>query len=179
MLRFDDDSPATATLKSIVLHSSTIATCTWEHSLELDIIHDQAIIHDLLVFMGSPAYQHVAPRNPTSVNDDRIRAWTKPGGAATGSPFSLLSLTITRDFTLPRCTAKRLTLLAAGIGVIALYEGGGRAPSLDRIDEKDGAAHQGRLPPAYLVGRWKDWVGREVFFMGQSHTVKVFLKGWC
>ncbi|KAK0243642.1 hypothetical protein EDD85DRAFT_804706 [Armillaria nabsnona] len=107
VLRFDDDSPATATLKSIFLHSSTIATFTWESSVELDIIPGQAIILDFSGFIGHPGYQHMAPRNPTSVNDDRIRTWTvssshlaptntfsltmreKPGGTATGALFSL------------------------------------------------------------------------------------------
>ncbi|SJL04308.1 uncharacterized protein ARMOST_07671 [Armillaria ostoyae] len=137
VLRFDDDSPTTATLKSIVLHSSTIATLTWKSSVELKIISGQAIILDFSGFIGHPGYQHMAPRNPTSVNDDRIRTWTKPGNAATGQ-FSLarkivevqpalledmspLSLTIpivsvTGDFTLPRAS-KRWALFAGGIGV--------------------------------------------------------------
>ncbi|KAK0457547.1 uncharacterized protein EV420DRAFT_502383 [Desarmillaria tabescens] len=107
ILRFDDESPATAALKSIILHSSTIATFTWQSSRELDIVPGQAIILDFSGFIGHPGYQHMAPGNPTSVNDDRIRTWTvssthlaptrtfsltlreKPGGAATGALFSL------------------------------------------------------------------------------------------
>ncbi|KAK0202267.1 hypothetical protein DFS33DRAFT_1375582 [Desarmillaria ectypa] len=108
ILRFDEDSPAIATLKNIVLHSSTIATFTWESSRKLDIIPGQAIILDFSGFIGHPGYQHMAAGNPTSVNDDRIRTWTvssthltptctfsltmreKPGGAATGALFALV-----------------------------------------------------------------------------------------
>ncbi|KAG7439640.1 uncharacterized protein BT62DRAFT_912963 [Guyanagaster necrorhizus] len=107
VLRFDDDSPATAALKIITLHSPTIATFTWDSSRDLDIIPGQAIILDFSGFIGHPGYRHMAPGNPTSVNDDRIRTWTvssshvgptlefaitvreKPGGAATGALFSL------------------------------------------------------------------------------------------
>lgn len=106
VLRFDETSPAIATLKSIILRSPTIATFTWESSVELDIVPGQAMILDLSGFIGRPGYQHMS-RNPTSVNDDRIRTWTvssshlaptktfsltmreKPGGAATGALFSL------------------------------------------------------------------------------------------
>ncbi|KAK0187502.1 hypothetical protein F5146DRAFT_712417 [Armillaria mellea] len=107
VLRFDDDSPAAATLKSIRFHSSTIAMFTWESSVGLDIIPGQAIILYLSGLIGHPGYQHMAPRNPTSVNDNRIRTRTvssshlapiktfsltireKPGGMATGALFSL------------------------------------------------------------------------------------------
>ncbi|KAK0471859.1 hypothetical protein IW261DRAFT_657967 [Armillaria novae-zelandiae] len=108
ILHFDDAaSPAIATLKSILLHSPTIATFTWQSSVELDITPGQAIILDLSGFIGRPGYQHMS-RNPTSVNDDRVRTWTvsssshpvptdtfsitireKPGGAATGALFTL------------------------------------------------------------------------------------------
>ncbi|KAK0243641.1 hypothetical protein EDD85DRAFT_944970 [Armillaria nabsnona] len=108
VFRFDDDSPATATLKSIVFHSSTIATFTWESSIELEIIPGQAIILDLSKFIGHPGYQHMVPCNPKSVNDDHIQTWMvssshlmptnafsltmheKPSGAATGALFSLV-----------------------------------------------------------------------------------------
>ncbi|PBK81090.1 hypothetical protein ARMGADRAFT_1091639 [Armillaria gallica] len=134
VLRFDDDSPATATLKSIVLHSSTIATFTWESSVELDIIPGQAIILDFSGFIGHPGYQHMAPRNPKSVNDDRIRTWTvssshlaptntfsltmreKPGGAATGALFSLArKITEVRPALLADMSPLSLTIPIVGV----------------------------------------------------------------
>ncbi|KAK0435785.1 hypothetical protein EV421DRAFT_1985867 [Armillaria borealis] len=227
VLRFNDDSPATATLKSIVLHSSTITTFTWESLVELDIIPGQAIILDFSGFIGHPGYQHMAPRNPTSVNDDRIRTWTvssshlaltnaflltmheKPGGAATGVLFSLarkiaevrqalledispLSLTIPivgvmGDFTLLQAS-KRLALFAGEIGVVLAKmaeTSSAREPDglLPLIGEREGMAvrvfsdeavpdstnitvNQGHLTSVYLVDRWEDWVGRDVFVCG-------------
>ncbi|KAI3615296.1 oxidoreductase fad nad-binding protein [Moniliophthora roreri] len=104
---FGDVSPKTV-LSRIELHSSTIATFTWESSRELEIKPGQAVILDLTPFLGSMRYQHMAPQKPSSVNDDRIRTWTvssahiagatrtfsltiklKPGGAVTTALFSI------------------------------------------------------------------------------------------
>lgn len=99
---------ATALLSRIDIHSRSIATFTWDSSVDLDIKPGQAIIMDLSPLVGVPAYQHMAPRKPTSINDDSVRTWTvssskhsgstrsfaltmreKPGGAVTGPLFAI------------------------------------------------------------------------------------------
>ncbi|KAF7357898.1 putative PNPOx domain-containing protein [Mycena venus] len=97
---------ATALLSRVDLHSSSIATFTWESSVDLHINPGQAIIMDMSPLVGVPAYRHMAPGQPTSVNDDSIRTWTvssrssdprsfsltmreKPGGAVTGPLFTI------------------------------------------------------------------------------------------
>ncbi len=74
--------PQQQLLKSIVFHSSAIATFTWECSLKLDIISSQIIILNFNRFIGHPGCQHMLPHNTVSVNDNRIRLWTV-------SPFHL------------------------------------------------------------------------------------------
>ncbi|KAJ6538798.1 hypothetical protein DFH09DRAFT_71247 [Mycena vulgaris] len=99
---------ATALLSKIDLHSPAIATFTWNSSVDLQINPGQAIIMDMSPLVGVPAYRHMAPSKPTSVNDDSIRTWTvssshppsgtrsfsltmreKPGGAVTGPLFAI------------------------------------------------------------------------------------------
>jgi len=97
---------ATALLSRIDLHSRSIATFTWDSSVDLDMKPGQAIIMDMSPLVGVPAYRHMAPGQPTSVNDDSIRTWTvssrpsntrsfsltmreKSGGAVTGPLFQI------------------------------------------------------------------------------------------
>ncbi|KAF8143089.1 hypothetical protein K438DRAFT_1945991 [Mycena galopus ATCC 62051] len=98
---------ATALLSRIDLHNRSIATFTWDASVDLDIKPGQAIIMDMSPLVGVPAYRHMAPGQPTSVNDDSIRTWTvsssqssnphsfavtmreKPGGAVTSPLFTI------------------------------------------------------------------------------------------
>ncbi|KAF5348526.1 hypothetical protein D9756_009680 [Leucocoprinus leucothites] len=89
MSLFREDNRPTATLTKITLHSSDVATFTWESSKELQISPGQAIILDCSSFLGARQYQHMAPYNPKSVNDDRIRTWTV-SSAATGPTRSFL-----------------------------------------------------------------------------------------
>ncbi|KAJ7592954.1 hypothetical protein C8J56DRAFT_779465 [Mycena floridula] len=104
---FDDSDKVTLLLRRIVIHSQSVATFTWETSRDLEIKPGQAAVLDLSTLLGSVSYQHMAPGNPTSVNDDRIRTWTvssfqspasrtfemtirhKPGGAVTTVLFSI------------------------------------------------------------------------------------------
>ncbi|KAK7029443.1 hypothetical protein VNI00_014577 [Paramarasmius palmivorus] len=105
---FDEEDSVKAVLSSVDLHSENVATFTWESSKELGINPGQAIILDLAPFLGTARYQHMAPRKPSSVNDNHIRTWTvssahpmsatrtfsltvklRPGGLATGALFSI------------------------------------------------------------------------------------------
>jgi len=96
-------------LARIELHSATLATFEWDvlgHPVA--IAPGQAAVLDFQDLLGGPGYQHMAPGNPTSVNDDRVRTWTvsssgarrgserfaltmrlKPGGAITGALFHM------------------------------------------------------------------------------------------
>ncbi|KAJ7678677.1 hypothetical protein B0H17DRAFT_944209 [Mycena rosella] len=104
----DKSEGATALLAKIGLHNPSIATFTWNSSVDLRIKPGQAIIMDMSPLVGVPAYRHMAQNKPTSVNDDSIRTWTvssshpssgtrqfsltmreKPGGAVTGSLFAI------------------------------------------------------------------------------------------
>ncbi|KAG6898490.1 hypothetical protein C0993_006471 [Termitomyces sp. T159_Od127] len=96
---------ATVLLTQIQIHSPTIATFSWTSSQSLNILPGQAAILDFTPLLGARGYQHMAPFQPTSVNDDRIRTWTvssistdgkfsltmreKPGGVVTGALFSI------------------------------------------------------------------------------------------
>ncbi|KAF7305798.1 putative PNPOx domain-containing protein [Mycena chlorophos] len=84
----DSATQPTALLTSIELHSSTIATFTWRSSTQLQIRPGQAIIMDMSPLVGIPAYRHMAPGKPTSVNDDSVRSWTVSSvyGRAVPSP---------------------------------------------------------------------------------------------
>ncbi|KIY64543.1 hypothetical protein CYLTODRAFT_401684 [Cylindrobasidium torrendii FP15055 ss-10] len=103
---FSGNDTVSATLVSMRLVSETIGTFTFATSKPLNIVPGQAIILDLSGFLGALKYRHMAPSNPVSVNDDRIRTWTvsgtnkarsefaltlklKPGGAATTAFFSI------------------------------------------------------------------------------------------
>ncbi|KAG1724032.1 hypothetical protein EDB19DRAFT_1644909 [Suillus lakei] len=110
---FSTEDTIHATLSRIELHSSDLATFTFESPHKLDIIPGQAAILDFTSFLGALPYRHMAPENPNLVNDDRIRTWTisrcsswnsvedgvntsfsltmrlKPGGAVTGALFSI------------------------------------------------------------------------------------------
>ncbi|KAF8909783.1 hypothetical protein CPB84DRAFT_1812978 [Gymnopilus junonius] len=106
---FRDNEQPKALLASITIHAPTIATFEWESSVPLHINPGQAIIMSFSSLLGSRQYQHMAPRKPSSVNDDFIRTWTvsraddlgndsrryaltmreKPGGVVTGALFSI------------------------------------------------------------------------------------------
>ncbi|TFK32247.1 hypothetical protein BDQ12DRAFT_617438 [Crucibulum laeve] len=97
-----------AILTSIELHSSTIATFTWDSTENLVIKPGQAIIMDFSSLLGARQYQHMSPFRPTAVNDDKLRTWTvssaslssstrsfsitmreKEGGVVTGALFAI------------------------------------------------------------------------------------------
>ncbi|EGN93897.1 hypothetical protein SERLA73DRAFT_115348 [Serpula lacrymans var. lacrymans S7.3] len=113
---YNDDTQVM--LSSVELHSPDIATFTFQSEQDLEVKPGQTAILDFKAFLGSQRYQHMAPTNPTSVNDDRIRTWTisrsngwhrpaplpsqparsfsltmrrKPGGAVTEALFSISS----------------------------------------------------------------------------------------
>ncbi|OAX41825.1 hypothetical protein K503DRAFT_848151 [Rhizopogon vinicolor AM-OR11-026] len=110
---FNNEDNIHTTLSHIELHTSDLATFTFEYPYRIDIIPGQAAILDFTSFLGASPYRHMAPENPTLVNDDRIRTWTvsrcsswtsvedggsttfsltmrlKPGGAITGALFSI------------------------------------------------------------------------------------------
>ncbi|OJA18331.1 hypothetical protein AZE42_12358 [Rhizopogon vesiculosus] len=110
---FNNEDNIHTTLSRIELHTSDLATFTFECPHKIDIIPGQAAILDFTSFLGASPYRHMAPENPTLVNDDRIRTWTvsrcsswtsvedggnttfsltmrlKPGGAITGALFSI------------------------------------------------------------------------------------------
>ncbi|THG96690.1 hypothetical protein EW026_g5186 [Hermanssonia centrifuga] len=105
--RYDDQ--VTATLASIAFHSQDLATFTWNTSRNIHIIPGQSVILDMTDLVGAPQWAHLAPFQPTSLNDDRIRTWTvsrahldqdgtntfsvtlreKKGGVVTGALFSI------------------------------------------------------------------------------------------
>ncbi|OCH88660.1 hypothetical protein OBBRIDRAFT_757723 [Obba rivulosa] len=104
---FDDD--ITALLTGVEVHSNDLATFTWEVSRKVHILPGQTAVMDFSPLVGTQRYQHMAPLNPSSVNDDRIRTWTissahlspdgtnsfaltmreKPGGMVTGALFAI------------------------------------------------------------------------------------------
>ncbi|KAA1474670.1 hypothetical protein DENSPDRAFT_860449 [Dentipellis sp. KUC8613] len=107
-----DDGAVNVLLSKVDILSPTLAVFKWEvegSGKDLTIEPGQAAILDFSDFIGKPAYQHMAPAAPTSVNDDRIRTWTisdapapgkgtrtfeltmrlKPGGAVTGALFTI------------------------------------------------------------------------------------------
>lgn len=69
------------TLVRIEMHSRDIATFTFESPTRVGIVPGQAAILDFKSFVGALSYQHMAPGDPTSVNDDRIRTWTVSGSS--------------------------------------------------------------------------------------------------
>lgn len=105
---FFDDS-VKASLASIVMHSTDLATFIFATSRPIRILPGQTAILDFTSLLGKQNYQHMAAWKPSSVNDDRIRTWTvssahlaaegtssfaltmreKPGGAVTGALFSI------------------------------------------------------------------------------------------
>lgn len=110
---FSTEDAIHVTLSRIRLHSSDLATFTFESPHKLNIIPGQAAILDFTSLLGASSYRHMASESPNSVNDDRIRTWTvswcsswtsvadgvgtafsltmrlKPGGAVTGALFSI------------------------------------------------------------------------------------------
>lgn len=110
---FSTEDAIHVTLSRIKLHSSNLATFTFESPHKLNIIPGQAAILDFTSFLGASPYKHMAPESPNLVNDDRIRTWTiswcsswtsvadgvgtkfsltmrlKPDGAVTGALFSI------------------------------------------------------------------------------------------
>ncbi|KAH0826279.1 hypothetical protein J3R83DRAFT_5751 [Lanmaoa asiatica] len=87
---FVDDIQETpkVTLAYIEVHSRDIATFTFESLTHVDVIPGQAAILDFKSFVGALPYQHMAPENPASVNDDRIRTWTVSGSSRWAGSFS-------------------------------------------------------------------------------------------
>jgi NAD(P)H-flavin reductase len=110
---FSTEDAIHVTLSRIKLHSSDLATFTFESPHKLNIIPGQAAILDFTSLLGALPYMHMASENPNLVNDDRIRTWTiswcnswtsatdgvgttfsltmrlKPGGAVTGALFTI------------------------------------------------------------------------------------------
>lgn len=110
---FSTEDAMHVTLSRIRLHSSNLATFTFESPHKLNIVPGQAAVLDFTSFLGASPYRHMAPESPNLVNDDRIRTWTiswssswtsvadgvgttfsltmrlKPGGAVTGALFDI------------------------------------------------------------------------------------------
>ena len=81
------DAP-TVTLTRVEVHSQDVATFTFESLTHVDVVPGQAAILDLKSFVGALPYRHMAPEDPTSVNDDRIRTWTVSGSSRWAGLFS-------------------------------------------------------------------------------------------
>ncbi|KAJ7028575.1 hypothetical protein C8F04DRAFT_63101 [Mycena alexandri] len=131
---FKQADEATALLSRVDLHNPSIATFTWDSSVDLQIKPGQAIIMDMSPLVGVPAYRHMAPGKPTSVNDDSIRTWTvsashpsnprsfsvtmreKQGGAVTGP---LLAIARKLDALMPQAMSdsRSLNLRVKIVGV--------------------------------------------------------------
>ncbi|KAJ7162199.1 hypothetical protein C8R46DRAFT_1353202 [Mycena filopes] len=132
---FKQAEEPTALLSKVDLHNPSIATFTWDSSVDLQIKPGQAIILDMSPLVGVPAYRHMAPNKPTSVNDDSIRTWTvssshppsgtrsfsltmreKEGGAVTGP---LLAIARKLDALMPQAMAdsRPLALRVKIVGV--------------------------------------------------------------
>ncbi|KAJ4478246.1 hypothetical protein J3R30DRAFT_3480173 [Lentinula aciculospora] len=94
----------TVLLTRIDLHSSSIATFWFQSSTPLTIRPGQAAILSFVSLLGQSKYAHMAPSNPKSLNDDRVRTWTVsassthefaltmrqiPSGVVTGALFNL------------------------------------------------------------------------------------------
>ncbi|KIK68019.1 hypothetical protein GYMLUDRAFT_155628 [Collybiopsis luxurians FD-317 M1] len=94
----------TVLLSRVDMHSSTIATFWFRSPTPLTIQPGQAAILGFAELLGAARYAHMAPSNPKSINDDRIRTWTvsasstnefaltmreMPGGLVTGAIFNL------------------------------------------------------------------------------------------
>lgn len=108
--RLIEGTELTVLMRKIELHSDSIATFTWDvDGPAVEIAPGQTVILGFADLFGTPAYQHMAPHAPASVNDDRVRTWTvssahsgsegatsfeltmrvKPGGLVTGALFSI------------------------------------------------------------------------------------------
>ncbi|KAL4245701.1 hypothetical protein ABKN59_009710 [Abortiporus biennis] len=99
----------TVTLTKMELHSSDLATFTWETSSPIHIRPGQTAVLDFTDLLGVAQYSHMADWKPSSINDDRIRTWTvssshlspdgtrqfsltmreKPGGLVTTALFTI------------------------------------------------------------------------------------------
>ncbi|KAI0059565.1 hypothetical protein BV25DRAFT_1860144 [Artomyces pyxidatus] len=136
-------------LRHIELHSASVATLEWEllgDSPGLRIHAGQAAVLDFTGLLGKPAYQHMAPGQPTALNDDRVRTWTvssahagetrrfaltmrrKEGGAVTGALFAIAQkLAEHRPDILDDARPLELDIDLVGIaGEFVLEEGEGR-----------------------------------------------------
>ncbi|TCD70786.1 hypothetical protein EIP91_001817 [Steccherinum ochraceum] len=89
---FDDEM--TATLASVDIHSKDLATFTWTTSEPLLIQAGQTAVLDFKNLLGSTQYSHMAPWNPASINDDRIRTWTVSSAAIPPEKSSQFKLTM-------------------------------------------------------------------------------------
>lgn len=104
------NAEVTASLASVEIHSPDLATFTWNASKPLLIQPGQTAVLDFKELLGSAQYSHMAPWNPASINDDRVRTWTvsradapppgkssrfaltmreKKGGTVTGALFAI------------------------------------------------------------------------------------------
>ncbi|KAF8648100.1 hypothetical protein AX16_006409 [Volvariella volvacea WC 439] len=73
---FLEDERVNALLTRIEMHSASIATFHWELDHPVKVKPGQAAILDFKPLLGQREYQHMAPWNPNSVNDDKLRTWT-------------------------------------------------------------------------------------------------------
>ncbi|KAI0029845.1 hypothetical protein K488DRAFT_88327 [Vararia minispora EC-137] len=100
-----------ARLAKVSIHADDLATLEFELSPNekaLEVRPGQAIALDFTKLLGRPAYAHMAPFAPKSINDDRVRTWTvasahegagarhfsmtmrrKPSGVVTGALFAI------------------------------------------------------------------------------------------
>jgi ferredoxin-NADP reductase len=113
------------------MHSPTIATFWFRSPDPLAIKPGQAAILSFAALLGMPAYSHMAPSNPKSINDDRIRTWTVsssstydfsitmreiPRGVITGAVFNLArSIGKSRPDLLPDTSELEIRLGFIGI----------------------------------------------------------------
>ncbi|THH26526.1 hypothetical protein EUX98_g7656 [Antrodiella citrinella] len=124
------------TLSKVEIYSNDLATFTWDASEPLLIQPGQTAVLDFKALLGSVQYSHMAPWNPSSINDDRIRTWTisrantppqkstqfaltmreKKGGTVTGALFTIArKLASHRPELLENATPMGLTVGLVGI----------------------------------------------------------------
>lgn len=127
------DTKRVAQLTRIKVHGPSIASFTWETSKPLSTEPGQAIIMDFSSVLGARRYQHMAPSQPTAINDDKIRTWTissisddacsftvtlraKPSGLVTGALFSIAKkLAQLKPEVLDDCRPLQLSVRIVGV----------------------------------------------------------------
>ncbi|KAH7925123.1 hypothetical protein BV22DRAFT_1089574 [Leucogyrophana mollusca] len=91
-------------LASVEIHADDLATFTFEGTGDGEGINPkpgQTAIMDFKSFVGTLPYRHMAPDNPVSVNDDRVRTWTISGCSAWDMPTASAALSSTSISTSP------------------------------------------------------------------------------